>query len=127
MAVRLLLALLLALGLVLPARGAAASRPGGIGTVDAAQRAHAAEHESPTIEADPAPAGADLRAAERAELTTGAVRLLADAGAVDAEDEAARGGLQHRARLARWCDVVQCRRLAGAQLLRYATPPPARG
>jgi hypothetical protein len=31
-----------------------------------------------------------------------------------------------RERAARWCDVVQCRRLGGVRLLGYATPPPSR-
>lgn len=53
----------------------------------------------------------------------------ATAGAATASDarRAARAPLGEGARCpVAWCDVVQCRRLAGVHLLDFATPPPRR-
>ena len=123
MLVRLSLLLLAVLCLAWPAVDAAA------GSVEPAAGAAAAQHAGPTIEADLAPHSDAARPAEGAEVLTIVATVLVTTG-----DSAG-----HAARVARpgfappalwavtWCDVVQCRRSGGEQLLRYATPPPARG
>lgn len=81
----------------------------------------------PTAAADPAPFSSDVRGSERTELLTTLARVLAT-GAALPDDVGLRSSVAvPRTRQATgWCDVVQCRRWAGAQLLWYATPPPAR-
>ena len=117
---RLWLLLLCALTLAPPPSAAAA--PSGVATEIAAP------HGQPGVEADFGPLSSSFRAAERAEVPTVAVRVLL-AGAApprDTEPHAAPGHASRGRRRTPWCDLVQCRRSAGAQLLRYATPPPAR-
>lgn len=89
----------------------------------------AVELAGPSIDADWQPISSDLRAAERVELVVGAERLsTGDAGDVTPAPGAAGTPVVGRATGATaGCGLVHCRRLSGALLLVYATPPPARG
>lgn len=84
--------------------------------------------ERPSMTADLGPLSSHCRAAERAEVLTVAAReLRTDAAPPSETEQHVPAACALRRRLAAtWCDVVQCRRSSGAQLLRYATPPPAR-
>ena len=118
MLARLWLVLLCALALAaLPGRAA--------GAQSGVPEASALEHERPTIEAAAGPYSADARASERAESLVVVVRMLATADPLPTDAGRRAASRPPAARLvAGWCDCVQCRRLTGAQLLRYATPPP---
>lgn len=118
---RLWLLLLCALTLA-PLPLPAAARPSGV-AVEAATQS-----EQPTVEADFGPLSSRFRAAERAEVPTVVARVLL-MGVVsprDAEQHVAPGHASRGCRPTSWTDLVQCRRSTGEQLLRYATPPPAR-
>jgi hypothetical protein len=120
---RLWLVLLCALGLTLPSATLAMG----------ARRLASAPLVEVTIHADVAVPSPYLQTSDVAELLAKLERTLAEgptdtlplAGA--SGSDVAPGGARASDDTTRWCDVVQCRRLAGAQLLRYATPPPARG
>lgn len=125
MTVRLWLVLLCALAVALPSTSSA---------MGVLRRAPAAPTAEVTIHADDDPTSSFLQPSELAELLakleralsegmTGAVPLLRDACLASGTPRGARASDD----VTRWCDVVQCRRVSGAQLLRYATPPPARG
>ncbi len=85
--------------------------------------------QQPTLDEEPESIPASVRASERVELGTGgkrdAIRVL------DPHASTRRSRLKLRvvpgtASKPDWCDVVQCHRLAGALLLKYATSPPSR-
>lgn len=121
MLARLRLLLLCALVLApLPARAAvAAGRPDSAAPVDSA----AIERPEPTIEAHPGALDDAARAAERAGPLTTLAPVLATDGALP---RATVGIPAPAACAAGWSDVVQCRRWSGADVLGWATPPPAR-
>lgn len=88
-----------------------------------------AEAEQPSIEAREGLPAADLREGEQVRVVATSVASTVrppDAGhsllAQCVAPARHLGAASHR-----WCDVVQCRRLSGALLLRFATPPPAHG
>lgn len=112
-------ALLLALAPDSSAAAAKARADGAAATVS-----HQAERGHPAIEADRGPLDEAVRGADRAELLTTLGQVLATDGALPR----ASAGIPAPAACdaAGWSDVVQCRRWSGAQLLRWATPPPAR-
>ena len=124
---RLWLVLLCALGLTLPSATLAMG----------ARRPASAPTAQVTIHADVELPSPYLQGSDVAELlaklertlvegATGALPMLETPHGVVARG-AARGA-RASDDATRWCDVVQCRRVTGAQLLRYATPPPpARG
>ena len=125
MLARLCLLLLAVLCLAWPAADAAAAA----GPSAAVEATNAATGGGPTIEADLAPYSDAARAAEGAEVLTVVATVLVTTGA--SAEHAARGARPGFAPPAlwavTWCDVVQCRRSGGAELLRYATPPPTGG
>lgn len=98
--------------------------------VESVEAASPAAERVPAIGADAESLGDHLRSSERAELLIGAARASSHTGPRVMPDttRATSGDIALAARRAHrgstWCDVVQCRRLAGAQLLRYAMPPP---
>ena len=114
------LALLLALLLAVAPFGApaVAARVDGVAATagDEAERGH------PAIEADASPLDEGVRAGERAELLTTLAHVLATGEAPPRSTAGVPAPAARRA--AGWSDVVQCRRWTGAQLLRWATPPP---
>ena len=120
---RLLLLCVLALA-PSPVRAADADVRRGADVAAAADPADAASRPAPTIEADPGPLDEGVRATERAELLTTLGQVLATDGALPRSTVGIPAPAACRA--AGWSDVVQCRRWSGAQLLRWATPPPAR-
>lgn len=82
--------------------------------------------EGPSIGSGQEPLSGDLRTSEGVELRTATERATAS-GVASAHAIARRGDDRLAAPdnlPAVWCDVVQCRRQSGAQLLHYATPPP---
>lgn len=87
------------------------------------------EQEGPSIESDREPLSRDLRVSEGVAPLTSLGRILVDG--VDAMRALVQRGAGPRtpqdSMAAGWCDVVQCRRQSGTQLLRYATPPPPCG
>jgi len=97
------------------------------------RHAHAPPDEQPaaagvqsTIEPRNALPADDLRGGEQVELVSIEVRSAPrppTAGSSLAASRSVPGGAPHADPL-RWCDVVQCRRLSGALLLGFATPPP---
>ncbi len=97
-----------------------------------AHEAHAFERdagtriEQPVIESSNAPPADDVRAGEQLQVVSTGVRSVVRApangsGAVALESPPSSVLLGD---VLRWCDVVQCRRLGGAMLLGFATPPP---
>jgi hypothetical protein len=84
--------------------------------------------EQPTIEAREVHFHEALRAGEQVRLvSSGAPSDVRPPASGDAPATAAQARCAHRcADAMRWFDVVQCRRLDGALLLGYATPPPRR-
>lgn len=116
--------LLLCLLLLAPLPARASAPPGQVDAERTALAAALAGRPVPTIEADLGPLDAGVRAAERAELLTTLAPVLATD---DAPPRPNAGIPAPAARAAAgWSDVVQCRRWCGGQLLRWATPPPAR-
>ena len=83
--------------------------------------------EGSAIQAAPLTLPLDLLAAERIEIVSGAERELVQGGGTESGHAGRRSSAPMvplaRQRVA-WTDLVQCRRLAGARLLRFATPPP---
>lgn len=78
-------------------------------------------------------ATAALRMAERAKRLEGPTRAGTDGGAAGWRTSPGRPAASHLGRheaehgagsAGPWCDVVQCRRMAGAHLLRRALAPP---
>jgi hypothetical protein len=82
--------------------------------------------EGPSVSASHNPHSLALRGEERIEFRTTEQQLL-DAGSTDPYVQPAALLSLRLLGEATWHGLVQCRRLAGAQLLHYATPPPARG
>jgi hypothetical protein len=120
---RLWLVLLCALGLTLPSATLAMG----------AQRLASVPAAEVTIHADVELPSPYLQSSDVAELLAKLERTLVEGttGALPMLDpphgQCARGtarGARASDDETRWCDVVQCRRVTGAQLLRYATPPP---
>lgn len=129
---RLLLLLALVLAPLQPVRAAASTGHGTSGadapSAAAPLRADAAVQERerpvPTIASSPGPVDEGARAADRAELLTRLAQVLATDGTLPRSTAGIPAPAACRA--AGWSDVVQCRRWAGAYLLLWATPPPAR-
>jgi hypothetical protein len=125
MLARLCLLLLAVLCLAWSAGDAsAATRPSA-----AVEAASATTGGGPTIEADLAPCSDAARAAEGPEVLTVVTSTVVttDASAGHAARGARPGFAPPALWAVTWCDVVQCRRSGGEQLLRYATPPPTGG
>ena len=125
MIVSLCLVLLCALGMALPSPTLAMGAPPLVSAPQAAESTIHADIELPT---------SFLQTSDVAELLAKLERSLADGttGMLSLPWEGETGFAPRDARGARasddatrWCSLVQCRRLSGAQLLRYATPPPA--
>ena len=148
MAVRFWLVLLCALGVLLPQARPASAMPGGdalaeqafaqaaldrgVLTVAPEAAANAVAPTGPEYEIEPAtePLGDHLRTSAGVELLVGVGRLLTDGrpgvmlpAMLDAPPEVAPEA-RRAGGSPQWCDVVQCRRWSGAQLLRWATAPP---
>ena len=130
MRARLWLVLLSVLALAAPASSAGAQSGAPRGSTVEPPRASTVEapQSGPTIGADESPYSASVRAAETAEMLTVVVRVVVVGHALPSGTAGCAGAAfaPRSLRPAGWCDVVQCRRWAGAQLLRYATPPPSR-
>ncbi len=116
-------AILLVGGLALAAPGSGAR----------AEQAHLPEQkrsalrEQSTIRSRDALPADDMKGGEQVELVSIELRSVhrpADAGSSPATARSAPSDCLTADAL-RWCDVVQCRRLSGALLLGFATPPPA--
>ncbi|HEU4629115.1 MAG TPA: hypothetical protein VFS08_05195 [Gemmatimonadaceae bacterium] len=131
MIARLWPVLLCVLGLALPS---ASPAMGALRRVSAAATAPTAV--PVTIHADNDLPTSYLQPSELAELLAKLERALSESATgvvplADSELPCVAPGAPRGARAAddrtRWCDVVQCRRVSGARLLRYATPPPVRG
>lgn len=120
-------AVLLVVGVALTALGVGPR--GDEAAASATPRAAAAWREPPAIEAREALPAGEAREGEQLRVVSVGVstpRRAPDpttchAAALRASSRARDGAAP------RWCDVVQCRRLGGARLLGFATPPPAHG
>lgn len=73
----------------------------------------------PSMAADHEESSGDLRSPEESGTTAAASHVVVPSGAVDVGARAVAPGA------GLWCDVIQCRLQAGAQVLCYAKPPPA--
>lgn len=91
--------------------------------------AEQSEQEGPSIGSDREPMSGDFRVSEGVEPLTAVGRILVNGA--DAMQALVQRGAEARTAPESvadgWCDVVQCRRQSGTQMLRYATPPPTRG
>jgi hypothetical protein len=82
--------------------------------------------EQPTIESHGELPTDRLKTGEQVEIVTVEMRSVVRAPVSSSSALAKRAPSDYlRADALRWCDVVQCRRLGGAMLLGFATPPPA--
>lgn len=94
---------------------------------DAGPRLEAAER-GPAIVAGHIPLVSDLGAPSSVEITSALVRgLPSGSGSLPARDYLSDACVASPTlAVATWCDLVQCCRQRGMQLLRYATAPPVR-
>jgi hypothetical protein len=85
--------------------------------------------DQPAIEAQERPPAGEARERESLRIVSvgaSTLRHATNSGASIATAARACGPARAAAER-RWCDVVQCRRLGGAHVLHFATPPPAHG
>ncbi len=81
--------------------------------------------EQPTIESHGELPANRLKTGEQVEMVSVEMRSVVRAPTAGPSAERAPANGHHKSAL-RWSDVVQCRRLGGAMLLGFATPPPQR-
>jgi hypothetical protein len=85
--------------------------------------------QQPTLDENPESLPTSVRASERVEIGTSGKRAAIRVLHPQATAHHARSLLRvvsHSASNTDWCDVVQCHRMSGALLLKYATSPPSR-